>query len=91
MRSRNCSRVSHWRLVTNSSSFIARCAAGPPIATVPSLRNTSATSFNDASAVDAPATAEQKRLVWGNRLGAHPKDSLCQASRLLTFVRAPSY
>jgi hypothetical protein len=33
----------------------------------------------------------KRRLVWGTRLGAHPKDTLCQASRLLTFIRAPSY
>src|SRR5450759_1532493 len=50
-RSRNSAWVIHCRRRTNSSSIIARCAAGPPNAIVPSFRNTRAISPSDASRI----------------------------------------
>src|SRR5579872_3230076 len=43
-KSRNCSRVSHLRRETTSSSIIAMCAGGPPNATKPSFRKSRASS-----------------------------------------------
>src|SRR5687767_4566800 len=44
-RSRNVCRSIHFRRTTTSCSIIATCAAGPPKAVKPSLRNKRATSL----------------------------------------------
>src|SRR6266498_1011041 len=50
-RSRNCSRESHRRRCTTSSSMTAMCAAGPPKAVAPRRKNKSPNSLRDAPAV----------------------------------------
>src|SRR5713101_468651 len=69
-RSRNCSRVSHCRRRTVSSSIIAMCAAGPPNAVKPSRRNSSATSRSRARS-GTPAQPRVERELTGAREGKH--------------------
>src|SRR5262245_22772351 len=65
-RSRNCSRVSHRRRRTTSSSISAMWAAGPPKPITPSLRKRRATSFTRPGCPAAPAfsgAAAASRIV----------------------------
>src|SRR5271157_3836163 len=72
-RSRNSSCVIHFRRRTNSSSIIARCAAGPPNAIVPSFRNTSAISPSVASRISVgSAIAHVARTLPSIPLRAGP-------------------
>src|ERR1019366_8176848 len=60
--SRNSACVIHCRRRTNSSSIIARCAAGPPNAIVPSFRNTRAISPRDASRISPDSVIALRTL-----------------------------
>src|SRR5262245_52587733 len=64
-RSRNCSRVSHRRRRTTSSSISAMWAAGPPKPITPSLRNRRATSPTRPGCPVAPTSsrAAASRIV----------------------------
>ncbi len=70
IRSRNSSRVSHFRRRTTSSSIIAMWAAGPPNAVAPSRGNTSASSRNVVRSVTRSSWCRERRKI------AHPERHL---------------